>query len=254
MDETTWGLSSDVVAMLLSVLPRVTLRQLRLFLAACARRIVVIREKPAALAVVELAERFADNEVSLDEARQAVGQALGALQPTNPVEMAAASAISQCAGAWFTDEDTVFTADPWPQHLHFLIVVLQRGGHVRQSQSKSYTDRDQFAGLPEEIQVEAAERAVQAYLLRDVMGNPFRPPTIDPGWLAWDDGRVTRLAEAAYAERDHATGYLAWDPLRILADALEDAGCADQALLAALRADTRHPRGFWALDAVLGRR
>jgi len=39
----------------------------------------------------------------------------------------------------------------------------------------------------------------------------------------------------------------------VLADALEEAGCAETALLDHLRAPGPHVRGCWALDHILGR-
>jgi hypothetical protein len=39
----------------------------------------------------------------------------------------------------------------------------------------------------------------------------------------------------------------------ILADALEDAGCADAGILAHLRSLGPHVLGCWALDLVLGK-
>jgi hypothetical protein len=39
----------------------------------------------------------------------------------------------------------------------------------------------------------------------------------------------------------------------VLADALLDAGCADEDLLAHCRNGGDHVRGCWAVDAVLGR-
>ncbi|AMV25096.1 hypothetical protein VT84_11920 [Gemmata sp. SH-PL17] len=39
----------------------------------------------------------------------------------------------------------------------------------------------------------------------------------------------------------------------ILADALQDAGCADEALLAHCREPGAHVRGCWVVDLVLGR-
>jgi hypothetical protein len=41
--------------------------------------------------------------------------------------------------------------------------------------------------------------------------------------------------------------------LPILADALEDAGCADPELLDHCRAGGKHVRGCWVLDLMLGR-
>jgi hypothetical protein len=45
----------------------------------------------------------------------------------------------------------------------------------------------------------------------------------------------------------------AYDRAPILADALLDAGCPDEALVAHLRADISHGRGCWALDLICGR-
>jgi hypothetical protein len=89
-------------------------------------------------------------------------------------------------------------------------------------------------------------RLAQCRLLRDVVGGLFRPVTIEPAWLAWGDGVISRLAEGIYQER-------AFPRLPILADALEDAGCADAVLLDHLRGAGPHVPGCWALDAVLGK-
>ena len=42
-------------------------------------------------------------------------------------------------------------------------------------------------------------------------------------------------------------------PMPILADALQDAGCEDAAILTHLRGDAPHVRGCWALDLILGK-
>jgi hypothetical protein len=68
-------------------------------------------------------------------------------------------------------------------------------------------------------------------LLRD-------PPAIAPAWLKWKDGVVKRLAQSIHEERR-------WDELPILADALEEAGCAEPFLLDHLRAGRRHARSCW---------
>jgi hypothetical protein len=89
-------------------------------------------------------------------------------------------------------------------------------------------------------------RAARAEVLREVFG-PRSPVLLDPGVLAWQAGLAVRLAEGLYEER-------AFERLPILADALEEAGCADDRVLSHLRGPGRHARGCWALDAVLGRR
>jgi hypothetical protein len=62
----------------------------------------------------------------------------------------------------------------------------------------------------------------------------------------WNDGAVVKLAESIYTER-------AFDRLPILADALEDAGCTDAAVLDHCRGPGPHVRGCWVVDLVLGK-
>jgi hypothetical protein len=82
-------------------------------------------------------------------------------------------------------------------------------------------------------------------LVREVFGNPFRPVTIEPLWLAASDGAVRKLAQVIHDEA-------AFDRLPILADALEDAGCPDGDLLRHCREPDGHVRGCWAVDLLRG--
>jgi hypothetical protein len=98
------------------------------------------------------------------------------------------------------------------------------------------------------------ELRVQAILLRDISGNPFRPaPAIARSWLAWSGGTVRRLAAAAYDDRDLPSGHLAMSRPALVADALEDSGCADADLLSHLRSAGPHVRGCYAIDLLTGR-
>ena len=69
---------------------------------------------------------------------------------------------------------------------------------------------------------------------------------MDPAWLAWNGGTVRKLAEAIYDER-------AFDRLPVLADALEEAGCADEGVLRHCRGGGPHVRGCWVIDLILGK-
>jgi hypothetical protein len=93
----------------------------------------------------------------------------------------------------------------------------------------------------------AAELKIQADLLREIFGNPFRPTSIDPAWHTWNGGTIPSLARAIYDEK-------AFDRLPILGDALEEAGCSDPEILDHCRREGGHVRGCWVLDLVLGRR
>jgi hypothetical protein len=85
--------------------------------------------------------------------------------------------------------------------------------------------------------------------LRDIF-NPFRPVKVDPVWRTPD---VLALASTAYWEGAFPSGELDAQRLPILADALEEAGCAEGSILAHLRSPGPHVRGCWALDLILGK-
>jgi hypothetical protein len=88
------------------------------------------------------------------------------------------------------------------------------------------------------------ESSAQRELLREIFGNPFHPVAFNATWRTSD---VMLLANGIYAER-------AFDRMPILADALQDASCASDALLNHLRdPNATHVRGCWGLDLVLGK-
>jgi hypothetical protein len=91
-----------------------------------------------------------------------------------------------------------------------------------------------------------AERAAQADLLRDIFGNPFRRIKIHPSAVRWHGGSNPKLAAAIYLERR-------FDDLSILADMLEEAGCADEFILTHCRGPGPHVRGCWVVDLLLGK-
>jgi hypothetical protein len=95
-----------------------------------------------------------------------------------------------------------------------------------------------------------AEEAAQAALARDLFGNPFRPLRLSPSLLT---PTVVSLARAPYEERILPLGHL--DPMRlaVLADALEEVGCADEGILGHLRSAGPHVRGCFVVDAVMSR-
>ena len=79
------------------------------------------------------------------------------------------------------------------------------------------------------------EHAAQAGLLHEIAGNPFSPARLDPAWLVWNDGVVERIARGVHDDR-------AYHDMPILADALLDAGCRDEAILDHCRDVVAHQR------------
>jgi hypothetical protein len=90
-------------------------------------------------------------------------------------------------------------------------------------------------------------------LLRDILGNPFRPVAVDPVWLTWSDASGAKLAQGAYEGRELPSDYLDASRHGVLADALEEAGCSDPDILGFLRGPGPHVWGCWAIDLLTGR-
>ena len=86
-----------------------------------------------------------------------------------------------------------------------------------------------------------AVRAEQADLVRDVFPPPGTSPAVEPGWLT---STVVALARRMYESRD-------FSPMPILADALQDAGCADELVLGHCRKAAPHVRGCWVVDLLM---
>lgn len=87
------------------------------------------------------------------------------------------------------------------------------------------------------------EPELQSQLLRDVIGNPYRPVMCD---AIWRSATVVAIAQAICDQQSFSN-------LPILADALEDAGCDNSEILAHLRGPGPHVRGCWAVDLLLGK-
>src|SRR5262249_6296760 len=127
-------------------------------------------------------------------------------------------------------------------------LVKRAVGHCVGAVWAAANDRYQVLRCPagEELRVaratwQAAEAAVaeeqkaQAALLRDICGNPFRPPPALS--LSLLTGKAVALAQLIYDER-------LFDRLGELADALEEAGASEE-VLSHLRAPGPHVTGCW---------
>jgi hypothetical protein len=189
-------------------------RKLRLFACACARLLSNWLPLDVHRQAIETAENFADGKTGaavLLAAHRQVAGALAALRQKRP-----GSRTRGATSLW-----AVETASGPRERL------WEAWGAV------------QVSNLPKNAGCPAA-------LLRDVLGNPFRPITVDVAWVNFANDTVRHLAKAIYHER-------AYRDLPILADALEDAGCDNAELLNHCRHPGAHVRGCWALDCLLGK-
>jgi hypothetical protein len=75
----------------------------------------------------------------------------------------------------------------------------------------------------------------------------FEVPEIALSDPHWQTSTAIGLAQAIYDQR-------AFDRMPILADALEDAGCTNEEVLAHCRGEGPHVRGCWVVDMLLARR
>jgi hypothetical protein len=191
-------------------------RKRRLLAAACCARITHLLTRAGRRAVVA-AEEFADGEIDREQLHRC-WQAVGF--PGNQARQcasAAARAAASCSIGYDGTAQAVASA-------------LGAVGYAQPPHNWNQVTGD-------------AEALVQAALLRDIFGNPFRPVAFEPRWRTAD---VLGLARGIYDER-------AFDRLPLLADALMDAGCADEQVLAHCRSDGVHVRGCWIVDLVLGK-
>ena len=82
-------------------------------------------------------------------------------------------------------------------------------------------------------------------VVRDVLGNPFRPVKFDK---AWRTSTAVSLAKQMYKSGEFSA-------MPILADALQDAGCDNDDILTHCRdAKQLHVRGCWVVDGVLDKK
>jgi hypothetical protein len=197
---------------------RASERKLRLFAAACCRRVWHHLTEEQSRRAVDVAERFADGGAT-------TGQRAAALREARKYPARDTEAATYAAAA------AKYAAD-------------------RRALSAAWYAAEAAACHGGQRKARPAEEKAQAALLRCIIGNPFRPLTLSP---AWQTPQVVALAQAAYEQRDLPAGTLDLTRLAVLADALEEAGCTGQTILGHLRRPGPHVRGCWVVDLLLGK-
>ena len=225
LNAETWHLAADIDVYAWYFTPRFcsalpSARKFRLFMAACFREVWAFIPFPEFRGAIEAGERFADDG-----------------------NINAAIAASEAA-----EERTSSELSPW-RELGWALTVLPMADPLAGEYVKEWT-----VGVKqlESTELNAAfgrtweqAAALHLQLLRDIVGNPFRPVAFSPDWRT--DTAVS-LARQMYESR-------VFSAMPILADALQDAGCDNEAILAHCRdAGQVHVRGCWVVDLVLDRR
>jgi hypothetical protein len=224
MTEAEWLDCSDPDQMAAYLEDTASPRKLRLLCCACARHVWDLLETDALRQAVELFERFADGAASEEAVRAATGT-------THPL---------------MNYLDEMFARLPRERTWAAAYAVNFAMGNVPGYRYRKALEFFIFAaGSTDEA------RAIQVNLIREVVGNPFRPSALPCAYRSWEEGIIVNLATAIYEERSLPAGTLDQERLRILADALEEAGCTDDTLLTHLRSPGPHVRGCWAVDLIL---
>lgn len=114
-------------------------------------------------------------------------------------------------------------------------------------EGKGKSKDDEFEA---EMKRERAAAKQLARVLREIVGNAFKPPRFEP---AWRTDAVAALARTIFEER-------AFERMVALADELLDADCDEEAILRHCRGTEigvkeppQHLRGCWVLELILGR-
>jgi hypothetical protein len=251
MTADEWDAGRSPHELLRAVRGRVSPRKLRLFACACCRPLVG-RVSPAAGGhQVTAAEQFADGRLTEAEflsrfPRRDRGGPGGRLVGIARFAFDALGWPPAEQPNWDLDEVTHELVprawEPGEYAEHFTNRACLHAAHARTLLVLGYDGTE-----PAPAAFGATMEAVAAQcagLLRDVLGNPFRPAGFDPGWRT--DTAVS-LAAGMYDGRDFGA-------MPILADALQDAGCEDEQVLTHCRGPHQvHVRGCWVVDLVLGR-
>ncbi len=217
MTEKQWLTSKSPDSLIDSCRDR---RKLRLLACACARRMLTALPPDTAFeAIIDVAEAYADNPATRPlavAARKPVRDAVKRLKDAKKPEPLA-------KGAYILTDLTNDVLEGFTAGVANAAWVMAHKNAVVRTATK-------------------VEKAAQAALLRDIY-NRYFDGAFD---TAWRTETAVGLADTMYNPRTFAA-------MPILADALQDAGCEDAAILSHCRGGGPHVRGCWVVDLVLGK-
>jgi hypothetical protein len=235
VDEQEWLSATDPRAMLEFLGGRASARKLRLFACACCRQFWHLLKSKSSRRAVDTVERYAEGSVGKEELWKAQR---GTRAPRFRAALASGRAEAR-------NDPGAYAAAELAAEAAYLVTEITYGDHLIDTR---------LAVWASSVALDAAEgqasqrSAQQCGWLRDFY--PFRPVAVDPSWRT---PTVMALAEAVYEESDPESRVLDNARLAVLADALDDAGCCDSAILNHCRGAGEHYRGCFVVDSILGR-
>jgi hypothetical protein len=220
LTEIGW-LRSLAPSLAVTLLPKASRRQRRLFACACVRLVWEHVEEPACRRAVEVAEAHCDR----------------AATRTAP----AAAYETACS----VPNEDVSPPNYWAQYAAMFVASTHLKLAARWACECVIRSRavaiypDALSHLDGTVAVAQANREVRA-ILHDVFGNPFRSVAFDRRWRTAD---TVGLARAIYEDQ-------AYHLFPLLRDALMDTGCEHEQVLTHTRR-RKHVRGCWLVDWIL---
>jgi hypothetical protein len=241
-DWLTWWDAFDLLSWCADGECRISQRKLRLFAVACCRTIWPLLTERTSRQAVEVAERYADHQATLESLRAVRSVAEEARRACEPSAWESSAPreeairyCNHCLAECLTREN--FTYHPMAQDVADTVNTLAIRGAV----SSELWGTEEGDAVAEKVGGERG--AIECRLVREIFCNPLRPLSVAP---AWQIPQVLAIARTAYEERR-------WQDLPLLADALEEAGCDENQILSHCRGCGPHVRGCWVVDLLLGK-
>jgi hypothetical protein len=224
MTEEEWLSCTEPARLLEFLRAKASERKLRLLMAAACRRVIHLLDEPEYVLLIEAGERVAEGKLS-------------------PASLARYR--TNCSG--IDAGDFIREEQRWREHSREFKgpILAKRAVWFSGSRDLKWVEAClHFAARGLHARRSIHEETVnQCRFVMDVIGNPFHPVQFDARWRTTN---VMDLARTIYEERT-------FERLPILADALMDAGCADEQVLAHCRSEGPHVRGCWVVDLILGK-
>ncbi|HEX4613930.1 MAG TPA: hypothetical protein VH092_37460 [Urbifossiella sp.] len=248
MTEDEWLTKDAPRVMFEFVRPRASLRQLRYFGAACCRAVWDLLQDERLRNAVVCIEEYAAGATTKRElafSKSQVRQVLEDLLVTRRRVRSMTSDVTRrpsVARPWESTDATRRTSLA-AEAVRMVARPTEKVGVLGQSVLRAFDLVVQAQTVGQTV-VGTHLRIARGHAtaLRCVFGNPFRAVVFDPSWRT-DAARA--FSQGAYQSRDITAA-------PILADALTDAGCEDEAVRGHLRGGGEHMRGCWCVDGVLG--
>jgi hypothetical protein len=268
MTEVEWQAGTNLVELLRAARPRLTKRKKGLLLIGLSRRLGHLLKDPRSRSGLEVTERWLDGRATEKELKGARQGALAAAQEAAEANQSAfqtflatvsAAGLDEHQATWIMNFMQSVT-DPDILSARAALHAACAGEEATRVAAMATNPSRSPSGLAERVYyairsdlwasgnpadymaVRSREEPNQCALLRDLLGSASCPK-VDRSWL---NRNVMAIGKAVDADQ-------AFDQFPILADALEEAGCDNQPLLAHCRDSGSHVRGCWVVDLLLSK-